>query len=267
MILMALFAFECISAAKEPVVIDLSKALGKGDIAMSVFRVVDPVYLGVKRYEGYPLDELLNKVPGIDQLRSSDAELLFLTLDGYTPTMPLRTAYTKKGLIAVRDLGAEDGHDWVPFKKGGSTATPAPFYLVWKGLIPNVKEYPWPYQLKKIVIVDPDEYYGPAFPKDASEQIKGYEVYKKYCIVCHSVNLAGGTFGPELNVPKNITEYWRLKFLREYIKDPRSFSANSKMPSFKNIGDDELESLISYFKYMRNFKVCGGGVAMPCGAR
>ncbi len=53
--------------------------------------------------------------------------------------------------------------------------------------------------------------------------------------------------GPELNSPKNITEYWHKKDILAFIKDPKSYRHNSHMPSL-NLLDKEIDSIYDYLE-------------------
>ena len=92
---------------------------------------------------------------------------------------------------------------------------------------------------------------------DKSESVnRGYMVFKKNCISCHSLNLEGGAVGPELNVPKNILEYEDSNFLKEFIANPNSFRARSKMPSFGSIlSPQELNDVLEYLAWMGKHKI------------
>jgi hypothetical protein len=69
----------------------------------------------------------------------------------------------------------------------------------------------WPYEVVAIELVN--------FRADVSRDLffghggatqpwrKGFDLFRKECLKCHSLNLQGGDIGPELNVPQNITEY------------------------------------------------------------
>ena len=74
---------------------------------------------------------------------------------------------------------------------------------------------------------------------------------------CHSINLVGGDLAPELNVPRNIGEYWRPHHLRAFILDAGAYLARSKLPSFKGVlGEAELNALLAYLRTMAAHKIC-----------
>jgi mono/diheme cytochrome c family protein len=84
---------------------------------------------------------------------------------------------------------------------------------------------------------------------------KGFALFKNQCIRCHSLNLQGGEVGPELNSPKNVTEYWDKATLRAFIRDAASFRLKDKMPSFHQLTDENLDELLAYFIYMKGHKL------------
>lgn len=244
-----------LTAPAMPAEIDLLKLKAKGAFPPLVkVTVEDPVYGKTMSYEGYPLADVLRTLPDIEKLINSGSEVVFHCLDGYTPSMPIETVFKKKGVIAVRQVGAKDGEDWTPIKKGDKTVSPAPFYLVWEDVPLDDHVYRWAYQLSKIEIVSSEEYFRAAYPKGSDKALEGFDVFRTYCIRCHSINLTGGTEGPELNAPNNVTEYWKPAPLRSFIKDAPRFRAHSKMPSFTELTDGDMENLLYYIHYMKGFK-------------
>ena len=135
--------------------------------------------------------------------------------------------------------------------------TPAPYYLVWpkKGL--DKWQYPWPFQLVKISLRPASEYFGAAVPSGKNNHVKkGFVLFSQYCIRCHSINLSGGKLGPELNVPKNITEYFEGEALSGFILKAPSYLPGTKMPVFEGlINEGEMKNLLDYLKHMKSQKI------------
>ena len=91
----------------------------------------------------------------------------------------------------------------------------------------------------------------------------GYQLFRTYCLACHTVNLQGGKMGPELNVPQNIFAYRDGDQVRAFDRNPQSFRAASLMPP-QMIADDKLEAIFAYLRAMEKRKVCAS--AAECAA-
>jgi mono/diheme cytochrome c family protein len=217
----------------------------------------DLVYNKAKEYEAYPLAEILNKIVVPDSLKTDELVIVFTATDGYKVAMAYSDAIAEQGYIAFRDNGAEN-KKWLDFKFGKQTMTPAPFYLVWpkKGL--DEWRYPWPFQLVSLSLEPAKTYFGAAAPAaNADTQVnKGFMLFSRYCIRCHSVNLSGGKVGPELNIPKNITEYFKEQELNGFILNATSYRASAKMPSFANIiTANDVQDIVYYLKHKKSEKL------------
>jgi mono/diheme cytochrome c family protein len=222
----------------------------------------DPAYEGrAKRYTGFGLDTLLALAgvrPGGDQV------LYFVASDGYRATMaePVGGAGVR-GVVAFADLDAPAG--WEPVKHGSRSVSPAPFYLVWSGGDSAALRRPWPYQLARIEVVDPRSKFGRIYPTGVASDdpvARGFRAFAieshggDQCVACHALNRQGGSVGPELNVPRNITEYRDDATLRAFIRNARSFRAGSAMPSFEGkLTDGEIDDILAYLRWMRGHKV------------
>ena len=225
--------------------------------------VNDPVSGKTKNYEGFWLEDVL-RLAGIEL--SEEEMLVFTCLDGYQARLMRPTGPGARPLLAVRDLDSEDS--WEVFFHGKEKTVPGPFYLVWEtsrraGEATNNHgaSLPWPYQINQIDVRSSAESERRLFPVGAESRQdvrRGFELFSRSCIACHSINLEGGTLGPELNIPRNITEYRDWPYLAEFIKDPSSFRAKSKMPGFKNsLTDQQIDDVLQYLRWMRERKVVG----------
>jgi mono/diheme cytochrome c family protein len=215
--------------------------------------VLDPVYKKHKRYTGYWLLDIL-RLAGI----RPDPKTIwtFTALDGYKASVAVADVLQSgcKAFVAIADLDKEEG--WEKIQQGKEWISPGPYYLVWQtpmvDVTPRIK-LPWPYQMVEISIHQADE-----TPQNFSSEsaARGQKIFQQSCIACHSLNLEGGTVGPELNVPKNILEYEDRKFLKEFISDPSSFRAKSKMPAFHNtLSTQDLDNLLDYLAWMGKHKI------------
>jgi len=189
--------------------------------------------------------------------------LVFTCLDGYQARLTRHEDPYAKALLAVRDLDSESG--WEVFFHGKEKTTPAPFYLVWQtarrageATTSPGTSLPWPYQINRIDLrsaIESQRRLLPAGAESRSDVQRGYDLFTRSCIACHSINLEGGALGPELNIPKNITEYRDWSYLVDFIKDPSSFRARSKMPDFKNsLTDQQIDEILHYLRWMRERK-------------
>jgi cytochrome c2 len=217
----------------------------------------DPVYKSTKQYQAYPLSEIINKLTLPTGQQSDDWMVVFTAADGYNVAMSYPDAIKEQGYIAFKD-NAAGTDNWQSFKFGKKTMTPDPYYLVWPKSDLDEWRYPWPFQLVAVSLQPTKVYYGAAAPTNSSEsQVnKGFKLFSRYCIRCHSVNLAGGNVGPELNIPKNISEYFKENELPGFIRNAPTYRAGTKMPSFESlINDDDAMAIVHYLKQKKSEKI------------
>ena len=244
-------------------VIELRRALGANvDIPTRDVEVDDQVYKRTMRYRGYPLADVMRQnFKDVDKTAATGAELVLRAADGYAPSMDLAKALNGDGVIAFRDLARPENDPWEPFLQGKERITPAPFYLVWPGVDPDDATYKWPYQLVEIEIQSFPQRFGAAVPKATAGG--GDRARRDFAAAQMSaVNLVGGDLAPELNVPKNVTEYWRPADIKALVRDASSYRARSKMPPFAHLSDADLDALLHYLEAMKRQKICDA--RRPC---
>lgn len=217
----------------------------------------DPVYKSAKQYQAYPLSDIIKKLAIPDGQQSDDWMVVFTATDGYKVAMTYPDALQERGYIAFKDNSAGT-NNWLPFKSGKKTITPEPYYLVWPKAGLDEWRYPWPFQLTTVSLQPATEYYGAAAPTNSNDtQVKnGFSLFSRYCIRCHSVNLAGGNVGPELNIPKNVSEYFQEQELAGFIRNAPTYRAGTKMPSFETlISTEEAQAIVHYLNQKKSEKV------------
>lgn len=225
----------------------------KEKLAIFTITIDDPVYKKKKSFDGFLLTDVLKLLGPMPQ----DAdELIFRSRDGYSPSLPLTKAQAQRAIIAFREHGA--GPAWEKVQQGKAWVSPAPYYLVWEAGAALGNTYPWPYQLVKIEVVSFKEKYPKVFPDKAkrdSAVMRGFVHFKTECMTCHSINLQGGDLGPELNIPKNITEYWDKDVLKQFIRNASSFREKSKMPKFTDkLTESDVAEIVEYLEHMKGLK-------------
>jgi mono/diheme cytochrome c family protein len=215
--------------------------------------VTDPVYKRKQRYQGLWLGDVLKDLSqGVHP--ESGVYVRFRCKDGYLPIMPLTRAMSGQGLIAIRDANAPQGQDWQPLPGSGTSSTPAPSYLVWVSPPGDPDEYPWPFQMVGIELVSSSDALA-GLDSDGSKP--GHELFVTHCLKCHAINGVGGTFGPELNSPCSVTEYWNPRLLSRFIANAPSIRAATKMPTFDSLGEKDIQVIVEYLHSMAAHKKPG----------
>ena len=215
----------------------------------------DPVFHGPKSYQGVLMKAVLEKYTKIKTLDPKQSQIVFECEDGYNPSMSLELFLSKTAYLAVKDNDAPKGQDWVNPIKDGREMKIAPFYVVYTDLAPKANDFKWPYNLVKISLVETQKEFAAVYPKDDDTMVKGFGLFQHNCMTCHALNKVGGVMGPELNYPKNVTEYWHVEDLKPFVKNPASYRNNCKMPAVAYLADKELDEIIRYLQYMAKHKL------------
>jgi mono/diheme cytochrome c family protein len=212
--------------------------------------VNDPVYKRKQRYQGFWLRDVLKDLNRAGH-PEGDVYVRFRCKDGYLPIMPLARAMGGQGFIAVRDANAPTGNDWQPLPEHETASSLAPSYLVWLSPAGDPDEYPWPYQMVAIELVSSSTALAGLDP-DGSQP--GQELFVTHCLKCHAINGVGGTFGPELNSPCSVTQYWVPRLLSRFIANAPSIRSGTKMPNFESLTQNDVQAIVEYLHFMAGHK-------------
>jgi mono/diheme cytochrome c family protein len=215
--------------------------------------VDDPVYKRKQRYQGIWLNDVLKDLSQGDHPEAG-VYVRFRCKDGYLPIMPLSRAMSARGLLAIRDANAPQGQDWQPLPGSGPPSTPGPSYLVWVSPPGDPDEYPWPFQMVAIELVSSADALAGLDPGGSKP---GQELFVAHCLKCHEINGVGGTFGPELNSPCSVTEYWNPRLLSRFIANAPSIRAGTKMAAFDSLPERDIQAIVEYLHSMAGHKKPG----------
>ncbi len=208
----------------------------------------DPNYKKEKRYQGFALVDVLELGFGEQWKSYNYTDVTFEALDGYTAVSSTSKLTEPGGYIVFEDL---DFKDWEPVSI--KQADPGPYYLVWTGKDQTAANgYPWPWELSSMNLVKFEDQYSAVFPSGVSvgsSVYKGYQIFKGRCIRCHAMNGEGGKIAPDLNAPQSIVSYRNTYMIKEFIKNPSKYRY-TQMPDHPDLSEQNLDNLISYFKYM-----------------
>ena len=239
----------------EPDVIQLDKTkdiLASADETVVV--TLDAVYQARKRYRGITLSRLLKSNGHDPAIMAPDTVIQFVCKDGYNPVTTLAVVIRDKAFLATGDLDAPPDQTWIQFKSGTSPSDLGQFYLVWPHVMAVGDGHPWPYGIIALRIGTANTLLGPALPRLERFQ-PGFDLFRANCIMCHSINGIGGTIGIDLNVPRNVFEYWQADKLPSMVANPASFRRNAKMPSFEGLGAQGISNVLAYVKHMKAHKL------------
>ena len=208
----------------------------------------DPYYQRVKHWRALPLEPVLRLAFPEGDLRGK--EFTLRASDGYT--VPISGSRLLEGGAYLAFADADGA--WEPI--GAQHANPGPWYLVWKGAEQvDLTTHPRPWALASLSIEPFETVFPLVVPKTADPKVQhGFALFRQQCLKCHALNQQGGRVGPELNVPRNVTEYRDEAFLRAWIRNPFAFRV-SVMPASPQLGEDEITALLAYLAAMKDAKI------------
>lgn len=216
----------------------------------------DPVFHTPKTFLAISLRTLLETHTKLRTLDANKLQIVFECEDGYNPSMSLATVLGRDAYLAIHDADAPKGQDWITAIKDGKSKTVAPFYVIYGNVSPKEHDYKWPYNLVRVSLVQADKELASIYPHNDDTMVQGFGLFQKNCNICHALNGVGGVMGPELNYPKNVTEYWRsTNDIRAFVRQPTDYRNGCKMPAVTYLTDKELNEIIRYLTYMAGHKV------------
>lgn len=227
----------------------------KRDFKPQIVKVFEPHENTSISFEAISLSDLLKTNFG-KQWQKKD-EVIFTCLDGYQASIPLDSFSDGEPYLAFRRV---DQKKFTINNKlqNESNVQVGPFYLIWKGQDKDSKwgASRWPYQVVSIEMINFKTKFSKLFPGSNPDQKtkKGFKLFRKHCLNCHTINGQGGIKGIELNYPMNVTEYIKEPYLHQWIKSPRSMRFSSTMSDFTGTKDD-IDAIIHYLKAMVDHKI------------
>jgi mono/diheme cytochrome c family protein len=207
----------------------------------------DPVYKTRKHYRAVPLRPLLERAYGnLGTLKGK--QFVIRATDGYAIPVTGDILTESGAYLAYRD---RESDSWEPI--GPRKVSPAPLYLIWGGTAQrDTAVYPWPWG---VIQIDQVSSLTSLYPKTVPPEsaAKGHAIFLGHCVKCHAINRQGGSVGPDLNVPKNVTEYWSIDQIKAYVKNPMTFRYGA-MPANPDLTDDDISALTDYLAAMKDRK-------------
>ena len=216
----------------------------------------DPVYPGqTMEYAALKVSSLFDQVELDD-----DAVIQFKTLDGFSAPVSRQRLLNKSSKESIAYIAMElPNKKWPPMKPGKPSA--GPFYLIWKNPeLSHISSEEWSYMLVAFEVKGSLETtYPKIFPSSKLSRndpvSEGFQLFVRNCFACHTMNKEGASnIGPDLNVPMNPVEYFRIAALKKLIRDPQTVRhwPNGRMKGFKPdiISNEDLDHLIAYLEHM-----------------
>ncbi|MFZ6012075.1 MAG: c-type cytochrome [Bacteroidota bacterium] len=206
----------------------------KKDNSIIVNVAYDRYHKKSKSYRGFSIQSLVDSIIQKNRFDTASAYIQFECTDGYRPSLALKQLYQgANGFLVFKDFDT-NWPDSIKQKLG-------PYYLVWDNVKSDDYRFTWPYGIVSIRLL-----YFDAWP--TADLKEGFDLFRRNCMQCHSVNGIGGVVGPEFAYPRNITSYWSEDNLIMFAKDPRSFRYNSQMPPISYLSDTDLKKIVRYIK-------------------
>lgn len=212
------------------------------------------------KYRGYSFQRLLTAAYG-DTWKKQE-EILFTCSDGYQPSVPVSRFLKQPAILAFERVGSSD-FEITNTLQGDEKVQVGPYYLVWDNATDPEKEIKgangWPYQVEKVDLVRfSDRFPNMSPPATSSAKVlAGFDAFRAQCANCHSINGDGGLKGIDLNYPVSVTEYFKRKWLKQWILDPTKMRLKTAMPALNYGLKDRLtlaDNIVTYLETMARNK-------------
>jgi mono/diheme cytochrome c family protein len=239
------------------------KKLGDAKIVVS-----DPHEHARVEMRAVPVDKVFDAAFG--PAWRTEEEVVVTCADGLRPAIPVSLFLEREAYFAYARTDAPD----FAVQEDPSKRTPVgPYYVVWPPRRSSIlqrharragnidpPDAQWPYQVTAVEVTDYATRFAANVPPPEADAIakRGFETFRTICLPCHAVNGRGGSVGPELNYPVNVTEYFAEPVLRKLIDDPQKVRHGAKMPRPLPSLEDEgpvIDELVAYLQVMARKKV------------
>jgi len=243
-----------INKMQTEIYIDLQKTLSIYTIknATNVNVTYDHYFKTSKEYKGYDIKQIIASIIKSVNFDTTKCLVVFECKDGYKPAMDISKVFGQiNGYIVYKNENEINHTSW----PDSLNEKFKPYYIVWDNVKKEDDTFMWPFGLIGLRLVKMDIEFKEIYPSKDLSLINGFTLFRNNCMKCHSINKVGGTIGPELNIPRNITEYWKVKDIISFAKDPRSYRINSSMPPIINLSELDLNEIVKYLKYMKGNKL------------
>lgn len=219
------------------------------------WRVHEPHEMAERVYRGVPVRALLDTLYG-DAWRQAGA-VLFECADGYRALVSPDKLMRHSALLSWASEDAR-GFTLINRLQGDETVKLGPFYLVWDNLahadLLAEGASDWPYQVVGVALVDARTHLAAAWPADGADAVvrKGFDAFRRHCVVCHSVNGAGGAKARDLNRPQNVAVTAQGDWLQRWMLDPAAILPGTTMPGLPATLPDREGVAASIEAYLRS---------------
>ncbi|MEI6208983.1 MAG: cytochrome c [Desulfuromonadales bacterium] len=82
----------------------------------------------------------------------------------------------------------------------------------------------------------------------AQAEVKGEQIFKQKCAMCHLVKGKGGSIGPELT---KVAARMKESDLTAKLENPKKSNPSTSMPSFKSLPKADMDALLGYLKTLK----------------